>query len=447
MVTMSRVRKRCAVAGLVAAAVGGVWAVVPSASAAETPQITAVTGVSEGAVVGGVARIEARTSGRVDRVDFVLDGPEPARWTERRAPYLFLGDTGSGSPGWDTARAAEGLYRLTVRAAGPAGGTTHSVNFTVRHATGGTTTPASPAPRAPSAAPRPSSSPDAAAANPTVRAGVATFTADRTIDRFTVPDSWSQIVIGAGVTLKGNFLVPAGRTAALTISGADAETSRVVGNGPHTKDYTFAGVSTEARIRLTLRGYTSLNPRIFHMHAKKAQLLISGMRYIDDRDAGDNNSDGFSGGANSVIEDTFIDTWDDSVKLYNGDLTIRNTTIVHNRNGAPIQMGWGDYGAGTLTVDGLTVVSNSPSVYNQGVFSWAGGVRADSRTIRIVGAGLVRRTNPGMRTAPLYVFQDGVRNKTITVEGGDCAMVRSTRANTERRGNSAANRVVVTGCR
>ncbi|MGB2571646.1 hypothetical protein ACPFP2_24810 [Micromonospora citrea] len=434
-------------AGLAVAAAGGIWAVVPSASAAEAPQITAVTGVAEGTTLSGIARIEARTVGQVERVDFDLAGPSTVRWTERAAPYHFMGNVGDAVPGLNPATVQEGAYTLTVRAVGPAGTASRTVRFAVRHVA------ADPGPRPPVTSPSPSatSAPVAApvvdAANPSVRDGVATFTASRTIDKFTVPDSWSRIVIGAGVTLKGNFLIPANRTKPLTIAGENAETSQVVGNGPHVKDYSFAGVSTEARIKLTLSTYTSRNPRIFHMHAKKAQLLVSGMRYIDDRDAGNNNSDGFSGGANSVIENTFIDTWDDSVKLYNGDLTIRNTTIVHNRNGAPIQMGWGDYGTGTLTIDGLTVISNSEEIYNQGVVSWAGGVKADSRTIRIVGAGLIRRTNPGMKVAPLYVFQDGVRNKTVKVEGGQCAMVRSTASNTEHRGNSSGNRIVVTGCR
>ncbi|WP_157745015.1 hypothetical protein [Micromonospora coxensis] len=404
-----------------------------------------MTGVAEGATLSGTVRIEAQTSGQVDRVEFALAGPDSVRWTERQAPYHFMGNTGATVPGWDAAQAKEGAYTLAVRAVGPAGAVERTVNFTVRQVAA---EPGGDQPRPPAPSPSVSAAaPAGNAANPSVSNGVATFTASRTIDKFTVPNSWSQIVINAGVTLKGNFVIPENRTAALTISGKNAETSRLTGNGPHVKDFSRAGVSTDATFKLTLRNYTSINPRFYHMWARRAQVVMTGMRYIDDRDGYHNNSDGFSGGADSTIENSFIDTWDDSVKLYGGDLTIRDTTILHNGNGAPIQMAWGDYGRGTATLDGLTVISNSPNHYNQGVFSWAGGTEADSRTIRIVGDGFTRKVNPGMKAGPLYVFKDGVKNKTIRIEGGVCSVMRSTAANTVHGANTSGNKVIVTGCR
>ncbi|WP_431880089.1 hypothetical protein [Micromonospora marina] len=423
-----------AITGLVLAAGGGAWAVAPTASADDAPRITQLAGVTDGATVSGTARIEARTSGTIDRVEFSLSGAGTATWTEREAPYYFMGNNGATVPGWHAATAPEGAYTLTVRAIGPGGTTRQTVRFTVGRQAG-------------EPAPTPTNGGTASAANPSVSNGVATFTANKSIGKLSVPDSWTEIVIGAGVTLRGNFFIPANRTKALTIIGRDKQTSQLTGDGPHVKDYARAGVTTEAKIKLTLRNYTSVNPRFYHMWAKSAQVVMSGMRYLDNRDLGSNNSDGFSGGDDSLIENTFIDTWDDSAKLYTGDLTIRDTTIVHNRNGAPIQMAWGDYGQGTAILDGLTVVSNSSNGYNQGVFSWAGGTKADTRTIRIVGAGFTRKVNPGMVEAPLYAFKDGVKNKTIRVEGGACSVVRSTSANTFQGANTSGNKVVVTGCR
>ncbi|GAA3767786.1 hypothetical protein [Micromonospora maritima] len=425
--------RQLAVAGLVVAAGGGAWAVAPTASADDAPRITQLAGVTEGAALSGTARIEARTSGTVDRVEFSLSGASTATWTEREAPYYFLGNSGPIVPGWNAATAPDGAYTLAVRAIGPGGTTRQTVRFTVGQQAG---EPAS----------TPPTGGNASATNPSVSNGVATFTANKSIGKLSVPDSWTEIVIGAGVTLKGNFFIPANRTKALTITGRDKQTSQLTGDGPHAKDYARAGVTTEAKIKLTLRNYTSVNPRFYHMWAKNAHVVMSGMRYLDNRDLGSNNSDGFSGGDNSLIENTLIDTWDDSAKLYTGDLTIRDTTIVHNHNGAPIQMAWGDYGQGTAILDGLTVISNSSDGYNQGVFSWAGGTQADTRTIRIVGAGFTRKVNPGMDEAPLYTFKDGVKNKTIRVEGGDCAVVRSTSANTVQGANTSGNKVVVTGC-
>ncbi|SCG37403.1 hypothetical protein [Micromonospora coxensis] len=430
--------RQLAIAGLVVAAGGGAWAVVPSASADDAPRITQLAGVTEGATLSGTARIEARTSGTVDRVEFSLSGARTVTWTERQAPWYFLGNNGTIVPGWDAATAPDGAYTLAVRAIGPGGTSQQTVRFTVGQ---------QPGKPAPTPAPTPTTGGLASTANPSVSNGVATFTANKTIGKLSVPDSWTEIVIGAGVTLKGNFFIPANRTKALTINGRDKQTSQLTGDGPHVKDYARAGVTTEAKIKLTLRNYTSVNPRFYHMWARQAQVVMSGMRYIDNRDLGSNNSDGFSGGDNSLIENTFIDTWDDSAKLYTGDLTIRDTTIVHNRNGAPIQMAWGDYGQGTAILDGLTVISNSPDIYNLGVFSWAGGTKADTRTIKIVGDGFTRKVNPGMVEAPLYAFRDGVKNKTIRVEGGDCSVVRSTSANTFQGANTSGNKVVVTGCK
>ncbi|MFE0678131.1 hypothetical protein [Streptomyces sp. NPDC058867] len=289
-------------------------------------------------------------------------------------------------------------------------------------------------------------SPRQAAQGPEVTGGVATYRSDATIGRLSVPSSWTKIVIGKGVTLRGNFLIPADRTAALTIQGKDARTSRLVGHGSHVKDTDLAAVSTEARIDLRLKTFTSLNPRHFHIIAKRARVLASGIRVIDDRDEYHNNSDGFGGGDGSVIEDSYFDTWDDTFKIYNGDLTVRNTTVLHNANGAPVQMAWGDYGHGTLIADGLKVVSHSGNHYNQGLFSWAGGTKPDSRSVELTGEGLIRSTAPDMRTAPLYVWKDGVRNKTISVRGGVCSALRSTGANTVFEPGARDNTVRVTDC-
>ncbi|MEU4684362.1 hypothetical protein [Streptomyces xinghaiensis] len=286
-----------------------------------------------------------------------------------------------------------------------------------------------------------------AADGPVVADGVARYDSDTTLGRLSVPSSWKKIVIGEGVTVRGSFLIPAGRTTALTIEGENARTSRLVGHGDHVKDPSHAAVSTEARIELRLRTFTSLNPRHFHIIAKRAKVLASGIRVIDDRDNGGNNSDGFGGGDGSVVENSYFDTWDDTFKIYNGTLTVRNTTVLHNRNGAPVQMGWGDYGSGSeLVADGLKVVSHSGDRYNQGVFSWAGGTRPDSRLVRVVGRGLIRSVAPGALEASLYVFRPGVRNKTISIEGGSCPVLRSTPANTELGQPGAGNRVNVGAC-
>ncbi|MFJ7175734.1 hypothetical protein ACIQXA_04730 [Streptomyces massasporeus] len=101
-----------------------------------------------------------------------------------------------------------------------------------------------------------------AADGPVVVDGVATYRSDTTIGRLSVPSSWKKIVIGENITLRGNFLIPDNRTSALTIQGENDRTSQLVGHGSHVKDTDYAAVSTDARIDLTLKTFTSLNPRI-----------------------------------------------------------------------------------------------------------------------------------------------------------------------------------------
>lgn len=86
-----------------------------SEPAATGPVFHGLAGIAEGQVVSGPLAIEAQVSGQnIDRVEFQLDGPQPALHTERQAPYFFMGDTEGVPNGWDTSQFIAGDYTLTV---------------------------------------------------------------------------------------------------------------------------------------------------------------------------------------------------------------------------------------------------------------------------------------------------------------------------------------------
>jgi hypothetical protein len=81
----------------------------------DRPQITAISGIPNDAVLRGRAEIRAEVAGEgIRSVTFRLRGPRSRDWTERTAPYYFLGNSGRRVNGWDTRSVPDGTYTLTV---------------------------------------------------------------------------------------------------------------------------------------------------------------------------------------------------------------------------------------------------------------------------------------------------------------------------------------------
>jgi hypothetical protein len=96
-------------------------AVAPTA-APQGPSVSGISGVREGQSLSGVATIQAQVTGaEITSVVFKLDGPLNAVHTERVGPYFFMGDNGGQAYGWDTRRAPNGSYTMTVTVTDRAG--------------------------------------------------------------------------------------------------------------------------------------------------------------------------------------------------------------------------------------------------------------------------------------------------------------------------------------
>ena len=267
-----------------------------------------------------------------------------------------------------------------------------------------------------------------------------TFDKDQTINQYTIKADVSKIVINKNITLKGSFKIE-NRSSDLTIEG-QGDSSVLQGNGGR-----HHGIEADSKFTIYLKNYKSLNPTYYHMRFVKTKIVAENVSLVDNSGDVGKNADGFSGAGGSTYNNCYVSTWDDSFKIYYGDYSIKNTTIVHNGNGAPFQMGWGDGTSDNcdLTLENVTVISNGNS-YNQGIFSWAVGNNAQTRNIHLKGKGLIFKVNSGKKKAHLYQFGSNshkTNNKTFNIFGGDANTFKSTNSNTVNKNGSSNNKIVL----
>jgi len=269
-----------------------------------------------------------------------------------------------------------------------------------------------------------------------------TFDKNQTINQYTIKADVSKVVINKNITLKGSFKIE-NRSSDLTIEG-QGDSSVLQGNGGRNH-----GIEANSKFTIYLKSFKSLNPTYFHMRLIQTKIVAENVSLVDTSGNTGKNADGFSGAGGSTYNNCYVSTWDDSFKIYFGDYSIKNTTIVHNKNGAPFQMGWDDDGTtanSDLTLENVTVISNDNS-YNQGIFSWAGGSKAQTRNIHLKGKGLIFKVNSGKKKAHLYQFgssnSNKANNKTFIIYGGDANTFKSTNSNTINKNGSSNNKVVL----
>lgn len=264
---------------------------------------------------------------------------------------------------------------------------------------------------------------------------IAEYKSNKTIgQKFPVPTSWDIIRIKKGVTVTGSFFADASRGSKnLTVEGdvSSRETCIIKGSGNHTtggtvEDRQKSNIRYEGSGLLTVRNLTSLNPDKFHIWGKKT-VKVYNCRIIDNRGA--HTTDGVHGGLNSksVVQDCYISTHDDALYVSEVYRVIR-TTIVHNRNGSPFQVGWGtkDYSSTPqCLIEDCKVISNSTG-YNQGVVAWADRKgNKTNNTVRLKFVNFQRTKNSGMNHANMFQFGTPnvntiVTNASFAINGDDC---------------------------
>lgn len=215
-----------------------------------------------------------------------------------------------------------------------------------------------------------------------------------------VPASVKNIVIDAGVTVRGAFRVTfRDSTNPLRIMGRDRKTSVI--EGTEQQSWTErSGISESSKWRygainvvedavVYVSNLTSRNPRGYNIsgYANKSVIRVDGCDLLDTRGGDNNNSDGFLGSAGSSIRNSFISTSDDAIKVYH-DITIEDVTIEQHRNGAPLQFGWGNENeTATANIKNLTIRGVAPDDnYNMAPLTW---VQGQSGVRNVVIDGLV----------------------------------------------------------
>ncbi len=74
-------------------------------------------------------------------------------------------------------------------------------------------------------------------------------------------------------------------------------------------------------------------------------------------------TDGWGGGDNSIVEDTFMKVNDDHVKLYNKNQIARHLVIYQQINGAVLQLGWSSQSPQNCHAHDIDIIRSEPSLY------------------------------------------------------------------------------------
>ena len=179
----------------------------------------------------------------------------------------------------------------------------------------------------------------------TVDNGVVTYNISQNIRASKlIPDSWDEIVIKNGVTLKGNFIVPPGRTKPLLIRGESKTGSVIEGLGNH-KYYGIDGSRAfnhsavyygGGKAVITIENLTSKNPDFYHL-LSRSKIIADNVRLIstsrEPKKIGFSGGDGsiirnsFIGTTNSdgsIIRNSFIGTTNDAINIYRDEIVVEN---------------------------------------------------------------------------------------------------------------------------
>ena len=210
-----------------------------------------------------------------------------------------------------------------------------------------------------------------------------------------VPAAVKQIVIGSSVTVTGEFTLAAN----CTINGQNRTNSILYGTPEQrwadnrgVSPISFSAVLSTAPT-IIVSNLTSLNPKGYHVRGgSNNKIFAYDCSFYDTRGGGGNHSDGYVGGAGSLVRNCYFETGDDIIKAYWGTTCYDKVTIKMVQNAEPVQLGWGSYGSGAAgNFTNLTVLGTSGRGPNYCVVNGAAG-GAYSKTINIYGCN-IQNTN------------------------------------------------------
>lgn len=267
---------------------------------------------------------------------------------------------------------------------------------------------------------------------------------------------WSVPAVVKTVMIEGNCKITGGfrGNGDLTIEGKDRATSEIFGTdtkawslGPDGKTdpntscqngakgddivhdcekwkYGAVSSSAPATTTLTIKNLTITNARSYAITSFSTKIIMDGVHVRITRPLPDyhSNADGISAGAGSIVKNSKFDCWDDAIKLYR-DLTVENVTIVHNSNGAPFQLGWGnDNNITNHALKNVLIEVKNQSYTNLALFSASltsgkvtRNVTIDGLKVQYEAAQKVRDTDP----LPLFLMKSPEALMTLNASNID----------------------------
>ncbi|XP_046339241.2 dextranase-like [Haliotis rufescens] len=105
----------------------------------------------------------------------------------------------------------------------------------------------------------------------------------------------------------------------------------------HDKRFQWSLINTAQGTNHTIEGITLSDPQQFFIFAQSPNNIIKQVKMVG---AWPYNTDGIEMGVGGLVEDVFIMANDDSLKVYNNDMTIQRVVIWQMQNGAVFQTGW-----------------------------------------------------------------------------------------------------------
>lgn len=210
------------------------------------------------------------------------------------------------------------------------------------------------------------------------------------------PGAVKKIVICPDTRVTGHFIADHD----LVFKGRDRKTSVIYGtdkvewshsegrNLPEWEYSAIAGEGSGATIKV--RDLTIRNARSYAISGWDQKVDVARVDLIHDRanDRDGSNSDGVQGGPGSLVKDSYIAVGDDAIKVYD-DITVQDVVIDLDRNGAPIQLGWDQYGSRSArgVFQNLTINAAAPDdQYNLALVTWVNDDgRGGTKTLDIDG--------------------------------------------------------------
>lgn len=209
-----------------------------------------------------------------------------------------------------------------------------------------------------------------------------------------------------GTNTKGWSLGPDGKTDPNTSCQNGAKGDDIVHD---CEKWKYGAVSSSAPNTTTLliKNLTITNARSYAITSFSTKIIMDGVHVRITRPLPDyhSNSDGISAGAGSIVKNSKFDCWDDAIKLYR-DLTVENVTIVHNSNGAPFQLGWGnDNNVTNHSLKNILIEVKNQSYTNLALFSASLTSGKVTRNVTIDGLKVQYESTQKVRgTDPLPLF-------------------------------------------